>query len=212
MAHDDFTDSRSRDQYPVDDDQDGRFENIDSDDTAIDADRITEFSDIPPTGMPDDYDTYGQEAPGDRATVVEGTARSALSGAENDFDRAHADIGREELRSAAVDFFSQLDPGEFQASVEKNVNSAPDAQVTDGARAILQALEKAGIPVNRVTEEADLSSHRPGEMDKSDLSSLVAYAQQASPDALADALADNPRLGQILGAPILKGILARVSG
>jgi len=51
---DDLTDSRSRDQYPVDDDQDGRFQNIDEEDAVAYSGDVLGFDDIPPDGDPAD--------------------------------------------------------------------------------------------------------------------------------------------------------------
>ncbi|MDQ2732497.1 MAG: hypothetical protein M3Y56_12625 [Armatimonadota bacterium] len=54
MAFNDLTDSRSRDQYPVDDDQDGKMTSIDSEDAVIGEDGLPTPADIPSGLYPDD--------------------------------------------------------------------------------------------------------------------------------------------------------------
>ena len=218
MPRTEFSDPRSRDQYPVDEDQDGNFENIDSDNDARDPDTYIEFSDIPGTGPEhDSYDEYGEKAygPGNRGVELADRAPAAeydpdVAPAAAAIPDLHSRMNPEEVRMAAVDTIEHLDPNRFQESVNDALTMLPEQHLGGIADAVLHALGNAGFTANRLTEEAGLTTIATQDMTRQDLSNLLTFAQQAAPEALGDALADNPRLGQALGNTVLKGLFRKL--
>ena len=127
-------------------------------------------------------------------------------------DQASIATNHPDFADAAEQHFSQMPPEQFQQSAQQATAQMPPHEQQSLASTLMGALQGKGIGVAQIASQLGLGSTDPQQMGPQGLSSLLGWAQQNHPDAVAQAAQSHPSFLQNLGGPVVGGILQKLAG
>jgi len=159
---------------------------------------------------PASQDPYGD--PADQQGEYQGAQPASMDAYGDPADQAAQAVNHPAFADAAEEHFSQMPPEQFQQSAQQAAYQMPPQQQQSLASTLMGALQGRGVNMGQIASQLGGGSVDPQRMGPQGLGSLLGWAQQNHPGAVAEAAQSHPSFLQNLGGPIVGGILDKLAG
>jgi hypothetical protein len=120
--------------------------------------------------------------------------------------------GHPQCVGAQCEYLTQVPPQQFQQQAYQAAQQMPQQQRQQVAGDLMGALQGRGFDLGQIAGMLGLGSSSPQQMGPNDLGKLLGWTQQNQPDALGQAVGNNPGFMKHLGNPMVQGVLKTLAG